>query len=54
MLFRDYIRENADARDEYIILKKELASQHERITYTQLKAPFIQRILTLARAKKEI
>jgi GrpB-like predicted nucleotidyltransferase (UPF0157 family) len=49
LLFRDYLKGDSNVMAQYINLKQELASQHERIAYTNLKAPFIQRILTLAR-----
>jgi GrpB-like predicted nucleotidyltransferase (UPF0157 family) len=52
-LFRDYLRINPQAADEYETLKEQLADrfQYDRQTYTKKKAPFIQKII--ARAKVE-
>ncbi|BFH14684.1 hypothetical protein J6TS7_37390 [Paenibacillus dendritiformis] len=51
MLFRDYLRSHPDVREQYRQLKLELASQHrhDRVEYTRRKAPFIERVLRLAR-----
>ena len=47
ILFRDYLRSNAEARDNYIKLKKELAKKFERDSesYCNGKTKFIQKIL---------
>ncbi|WP_155593886.1 GrpB family protein [Lysinibacillus cavernae] len=50
-LFRDYLRLNAQAANEYEALKEQLADhfQNDRPTYTQKKEPFIQKIITKAK-----
>lgn len=47
ILFRDYLRHNQVARDQYADLKKTLASKHndDRYTYTRAKNDFIQQAL---------
>lgn len=54
ILFRDYLRLHTHAAQEYVSLKKELASkyQFDRSTYTKKKEPFIKAIIE--KAKKEI
>ncbi|MGY4690512.1 GrpB family protein [Salibacterium sp. K-3] len=54
ILFRDYLKSHKEAFEEYLHLKKELASKHERIQYTNLKEPFIQKIIGLARKEKNM
>jgi len=51
--FRDYLRRNPDARDEYAKLKCELAEMYEfnREMYTQAKTEFVARITELAKVK---
>lgn len=46
LTFRDYLKENQDAREEYDTLKKKLAEQYSenREEYTRRKADFIKRI----------
>ena len=48
--FRDYMREHADARDEYEQLKQELAMKYadDRKSYTAAKAEFISKIIEKA------
>ncbi len=50
-LFRDYLRLNAQAADEYETLKEQLADhfQYDRQTYTKKKEPFIQKIIAKAK-----
>ncbi len=49
--FRDYLRAHPEAAAEYAALKLELAEAHrrDREAYTELKGPFIARILEAAR-----
>lgn len=51
LLFRDYLRNRQDARDEYAQLKSSLAQKygHNRENYTKSKNDFIQHILYVAR-----
>lgn len=48
LLFRNYLRDNADARNEYAQLKRELADSYadNREAYTESKSDFIQQIIT--------
>lgn len=50
LLFRDYLRAHADARDAYAALKTEMATTYrdDRIAYTEAKAGFILHILERA------
>ncbi len=52
ILFRDYLRQHKDARDEYGELKKQLEKEYSdnRKQYTKEKADYIQKIII--RAKK--
>ena len=56
LAFRDYLRWHADAREEYVALKRQLAAIHgganhgERQAYADAKGEFVQRILEAARA----
>jgi GrpB-like predicted nucleotidyltransferase (UPF0157 family) len=45
--FRDYLRQNSDARDEYSKLKYVFAEKHQfnREDYTQAKTEFITKII---------
>jgi len=47
LVFRDYLRKNKDAREEYDTLKKKLAEQYSdnREKYTHRKADFIQDVI---------
>ena len=47
--FRDRLRENAELKNEYARLKKDLAKRFEqdRAAYTESKKPFIERVLKL-------
>ncbi|MFD0770511.1 GrpB family protein [Bacillus sp. CGMCC 1.60114] len=47
LLFRDYLRNHPDVRQQYNQLKKELANKHhfDRVAYTNAKAPFITNII---------
>ncbi|WP_291945375.1 GrpB family protein [Cetobacterium sp.] len=49
ILFRDYLRSNFEARDNYMKLKKELAKKFERDSesYCNGKTKFIQKILKI-------
>ncbi|MEN1936266.1 GrpB family protein [Paenibacillus sp. 102] len=51
LLFRDFIRNHEWARVEYKQLKQELAMKYpfDRVSYTNAKAPFIQKIILLAK-----
>ncbi|MDQ0256342.1 GrpB-like predicted nucleotidyltransferase (UPF0157 family) [Evansella vedderi] len=54
LLFRDYLRLHPKAAEEYVSLKKELASKYkfDRPTYTKEKAPFIKAIIEKAKKEK--
>lgn len=54
ILFRDYLRKNKSARDEYIFLKTKLAEQfpNDRPSYTKAKEEFIQKIIEQAKKRK--
>ncbi|MDR6881428.1 GrpB family protein [Bacillus sp. 3255] len=51
LLFRDYLRTHPDKLLEYANLKKQLASLYseDRALYTEMKAPFIQSVIELAK-----
>ena len=51
--FRDYLRQNADARDEYAQLKYALAEKYpfNREDYTQAKTEFIKKVTERAKVK---
>ncbi|MGG2018037.1 GrpB family protein [Bacillus sp. S10(2024)] len=53
LLFREYIRNHPNVRQQYEQLKKELANKHrfDRVAYTNAKAPFI--VDVIQKAKKE-
>jgi GrpB-like predicted nucleotidyltransferase (UPF0157 family) len=53
LLFRNYLRSHPEKVQEYTHLKKQLASLYaeDRVTYTKMKAPFIQSIIELAKRK---
>jgi GrpB-like predicted nucleotidyltransferase (UPF0157 family) len=48
--FRDYLRTHPHMADEYVALKRTLASRHphDREAYTEAKGPFIARVIALA------
>jgi GrpB-like predicted nucleotidyltransferase (UPF0157 family) len=50
LVFRDHLRANPEIAAEYAALKQRLAREHEfdREAYTDLKGPFVQRVLDLA------
>lgn len=50
VLFRDYLRAHAEARDEYRALKHRLAREFptDRASYTEGKSAFVRHVLTLA------
>jgi len=52
LLFRDYLCQHPDVANEYAELKLQLASKYpqDRAAYLDEKAPFIQRVLQIARA----
>jgi len=54
ILFRDYLRRNDGAREEYAVLKRELAKKfaEDRASYTKAKEEFIGKIVQLARLEK--
>ena len=54
LLFRDYLRDHPDVVAEYARLKEGLARRYagDRAGYTDAKAPFIRRTLTLAWARE--
>lgn len=56
LLFRDYLRSNTEYVLEYNELKKQLAGKHHESLddYTKQKTQFIQKIVDLARAEKEL
>lgn len=51
ILFRNYLRRNKSAREEYAALKEKLAGQfaEDRASYTKAKEKVIQKIIDLAR-----
>ena len=53
LLFRDYLRRHADARDEYARLKEALAVRHprDREAYIEGKGSFVREVLKLARSE---
>lgn len=53
LLFRNYLRSHPEKTSEYAQLKKNPASLYaeDRSPYTELKAPFIQSIIELAKAE---
>lgn len=55
LLFRDYLRTHAAAREEYRALKERLARAHaeDRPAYTEGKRAFVERILSLAVAETQ-
>lgn len=56
LLFRDYLREFSDARDDYASLKRQLAAVYgpDRGGYTDAKTSFIERIVEQASTYYEI
>jgi len=54
IMFRDYLRNHESARDEYALLKKNLATKYEddRSAYSYAKTDFVNKILELARKEK--
>jgi GrpB-like predicted nucleotidyltransferase (UPF0157 family) len=56
LLFRDYLKNHPDQLRQYADLKKNLVVLHpdDRTTYTNKKAPFIQKIIDLAKNEKRI
>lgn len=55
LLFRDFLRRDAAAREEYRALKRRLALAHpeDRAAYTEGKREFVERILSLASAEAQ-
>ena len=53
MVFRDYMRRNKNAREEYAELKEKLAGKYaeDRASYTKEKEDFIQKIFQLAKTE---
>ncbi|WP_110928186.1 GrpB family protein [Bacillus massiliglaciei] len=50
LLFRDYLRNNPDVRNQYDRLKRGLAdSCMDRLHYTSAKAPFIKKVMDKAK-----
>ena len=54
LLFRDYLRSHPQQAAAYSALKIELAARlgHDRASYTDAKAPFISRVIVLAREEQ--
>ncbi|MBU1178210.1 GrpB family protein [Patescibacteria group bacterium] len=54
ILFRDYLRKNKLAREEYTALKEKLAEQfaEDRAAYTEAKKEFITKIIKLSKSWK--
>lgn len=50
LIFRDTLRANQALAEKYAALKKRLAQQfrHDRETYTDMKEPFIRKVLEIA------
>lgn len=55
ILFRNYLRNNPDVLKEYHQLKVDLAEKFrfDRVSYTENKAPFIQKILQKAKEEEQ-
>jgi GrpB-like predicted nucleotidyltransferase (UPF0157 family) len=55
LLFRDFLRRHADAREEYRALKGRLSRAHpeDRAAYTEGKRAFVERVLSLAAAEAQ-
>lgn len=53
VLFRDYLKGHPETAREYEVLKRTLAAQHgsDRNGYTDGKAPFVSKVVELARAE---
>jgi len=50
LLFRDYLRAHPQTASEYVALKERLAQMTvDRQTYTDLKGPFVERVVSQAR-----
>lgn len=56
ILFREYLKNHPDTRDQYYSLKKVLESQfkHDRVAYTSGKADFIREVIRKARQNTEL
>lgn len=54
LAFRDALRASRSLRDEYATLKQRLAKQFpsDREAYTEAKAPFVQRVLSIGEARR--
>ncbi|MHA1126875.1 MAG: GrpB family protein [Candidatus Heimdallarchaeota archaeon] len=54
LMFRDYLRKHENSRDDYALLKKNLAIKYEddRSAYSNAKTDFVNKILELARKEK--
>lgn len=50
LMFRDYLRAHPESAADYYELKCDLATRCSKEEYVEAKGPFIERILTLARA----
>lgn len=55
ILFRDFLRNNTQYREEYSTLKEKLAQQFadDRKSYTKAKEEFIEKVITLAKVKSD-
>ena len=55
IMFRDHLRNHENARDEYALLKKDLASKYkdDRSAYSYSKTDFVNKILEQARKEKK-
>lgn len=56
ILFREYLKNHPDTRDQYYSLKKVLESQfkHDRVAYTSGKADFIREVIRKARQDTDL
>jgi GrpB-like predicted nucleotidyltransferase (UPF0157 family) len=56
ILFREYLKNHPDTRDQYYTLKKVLESQykHDRVAYTNGKADFIREVIQKARLDRQL
>ncbi|WP_127591254.1 GrpB family protein [Paenibacillus lautus] len=56
ILFREYLKNHPDTRDQYYALKKVLESQykHDRVAYTNGKADFIREVIQKARLDRQL
>ena len=55
MVFRDYLREHADTRNEYDRLKRDLAARYrtDRKSYVDSKTDFVERVIEKATRERD-